>query len=249
MDALFDTIAGLPVHPLMVHAAVVLLPLGALGLIALVVRPVWRARYGGLVVATLVAGALAAVVAEESGEALAARVGSPGEHAEWGERLTAGALGLAAVAVAWWVLHRRAARADRSTASTTGLGVLGVLLAVVVLGLTVAAGHSGATAAWADRIGPGSGGTAGPGPSASGSPTASLTMAEVARHAASSSCWTVVDGQVYDLTSWVTEHPGGTAAIEGLCGTDGTAAFRGQHGSSGEPSARLESFLLGPLRP
>ena len=43
---MFDLINGLPVHPLVVHAVVVLLPLAALGTIALAVRPAWRRPYG-----------------------------------------------------------------------------------------------------------------------------------------------------------------------------------------------------------
>ena len=42
---MFDLINGLPVHPLVVHAVVVLLPLATLGLIAIAVRPAWRRTY------------------------------------------------------------------------------------------------------------------------------------------------------------------------------------------------------------
>ena len=35
----FDLFAGLPLHPLAVHVPVVLLPLGALGLLVLIVVP------------------------------------------------------------------------------------------------------------------------------------------------------------------------------------------------------------------
>lgn len=77
MEDLFDTIAGLPIHPLVVHAAVVLLPLGALGLVAMVVKPALQERYGSLIMAVIVMGAGSAFVADQSGEALAARVGSP----------------------------------------------------------------------------------------------------------------------------------------------------------------------------
>ena len=38
----FDLINGLPVHPLVVHAVVVLVPLAALGTIAIALRPAWR---------------------------------------------------------------------------------------------------------------------------------------------------------------------------------------------------------------
>ena len=51
LTAVFDLINGVPIHPLVVHAVVVLLPLAVLGTIAIVVRPAWRLRYGPLVVA------------------------------------------------------------------------------------------------------------------------------------------------------------------------------------------------------
>ena len=39
------TIFGIPAHPLLVHAVVVLLPLAAVCAAALAVRPSWRQRY------------------------------------------------------------------------------------------------------------------------------------------------------------------------------------------------------------
>ena len=47
-SGLFSTIAGLPLHPLVVHLAVVVLPASALALVALVLVPRWRARYATL---------------------------------------------------------------------------------------------------------------------------------------------------------------------------------------------------------
>lgn len=73
------------------------------------------------------------------------------------------------------------------------------------------------------------------------------TLAAVAGHADISSCWTVINGKVYDLTAWIASHPGGERAILGLCGTDGTAAFEGRHGGQGEPEATLASFTIGVL--
>ena len=72
-SSLFDSIAGLPLHPLVVHFAVVLLPLGALGLVVLVLVPKWADRYGWLTVGAIAVGTGAAFVAKESGEALAAK--------------------------------------------------------------------------------------------------------------------------------------------------------------------------------
>ena len=80
-SSLFDSIAGLPLHPLVVHFAVVLLPLGALGLVVLVLVPKRADRYGWLTVGAIAVGTGAAFVAKESGEALAAKVGEPQTHA------------------------------------------------------------------------------------------------------------------------------------------------------------------------
>ena len=86
-DGPFDLIAGIPVHPLVVHAAVVLLPLSALALIAIIIVPRLRRPLGWLTMAGLAVGAGAAIVARLSGEQLAARVGEPQQHLELGEKL------------------------------------------------------------------------------------------------------------------------------------------------------------------
>jgi cytochrome b involved in lipid metabolism len=78
-----------------------------------------------------------------------------------------------------------------------------------------------------------------------GAPT--LTMTEVATHNSASSCYTVINGSVYDLTMWVNMHPGGKAPILSLCGTDGTARFTAKHGSAEKPNAALARFKIGVL--
>lgn len=77
--------------------------------------------------------------------------------------------------------------------------------------------------------------------------TSGYTMAEVATHASAQSCWTVIAGSVYDLTTWIARHPGGSRAILSICGTDGTAAFTRQHGSSANAQATLASFRIGAV--
>ena len=91
-----------------------------------------------------------------------------------------------------------------------------------------------------------------PAPSAPAEPKeaepAGYTMADVRLHASAASCWTAIQGNVYDLTSWISRHPGGKSAITRLCGTDGTDDFLDQHGGDRSAISRLESFLLGPLQ-
>lgn len=73
------------------------------------------------------------------------------------------------------------------------------------------------------------------------------TMTDVRAHASASSCWTVVNGSVYDLTAWISRHPGGKGAIMGMCGKDGTSAFLSEHNGDLKAESRLAGFLLGPL--
>ncbi len=90
--------------------------------------------------------------------------------------------------------------------------------------------------------------TASPTPTPTPTPTiAGYTMAQVKANNSAKSCWTVIDGFVYNLTSWVSSHPGGAGAILFLCGTDGTNAFKAQHEQQARPAVRLDSYKLGPL--
>lgn len=106
---MFDLINGIPIHPLVVHVIVVMLPLAVLGTIAIVLRPEWRLRYGHLVVALELASVVLLPVATSSGESLEERVGDPGEHAELGERLIWFAIPLLVLtALLVWLERRRA---------------------------------------------------------------------------------------------------------------------------------------------
>ncbi len=78
--------------------------------------------------------------------------------------------------------------------------------------------------------------------------TAGYTLEQVKANNTASSCWSVIDGSVYDLTKWIGSHPGGAANIRGLCGIDGTSAFKSRHGNSSGPTGQLANYLLGPLR-
>jgi len=74
------------------------------------------------------------------------------------------------------------------------------------------------------------------------------TMEEVAKHNSKESCWTVIRGEVYDLTNWIDKHPGGADKILKICGKDGTDLFVRQHGGKEKPEKILESFEIGTLK-
>ncbi len=152
---MFDLFNGLPVHPLVVHAVVVLLPLAVIGTIAIAVRPTWRLRYGYLVVACAAVATVLIPVATSSGEALEERVGEPGNHAELGDQLIWFAIPTLVLALALVWLARRT-EAGKPALGPKWLPTTVAVLAVVAgLATTVQVyrvGDSGARAAWGDQV-------------------------------------------------------------------------------------------------
>jgi len=151
----FDLINGIPVHPLVIHAAVVLVPLTALGLMVMAIWPRFSGRYGWLVVASGVIATLSCFVAKESGEALEDRVGEPGfDHAELGDKMPIFAAVMLIAVVALWLLDRSAP--TDGPAPRRGLriavAVLGVLIALGNLVWVFRVGDSGAKSVWTGRV-------------------------------------------------------------------------------------------------
>ncbi|RYC03802.1 DUF2231 domain-containing protein [Nocardioides zhouii] len=117
---MFDTFNGLPLHPLIVHGVVVLLPLAIVGTVAIALRPAWRTRYGFLVVGAALAATAMIPVATSSGEALEKRVGDPGEHAELGDQLLWFAVALLLTSALLVFLQWRAERVAATSGDFTG---------------------------------------------------------------------------------------------------------------------------------
>lgn len=149
---MFDTIFGLPVHALVVHAVVVLVPLMCLITLAVSFKPEWRTRFSLWVVGANAVVFLLALAGKESGEQLQYRLsvaaGRPiaEQHGEYGDLLPWFALGLlVASALVWFAAPRG------------GMLIPTALLAVVVtalstIGWTVLVGDTGARAVWEDVI-------------------------------------------------------------------------------------------------
>lgn len=74
-----------------------------------------------------------------------------------------------------------------------------------------------------------------------------LTLEEVKKHASSTSCWSIVYENVFDLTKWIPLHPGGAEKIRAICGVDGTSAFERQHTGDGGAASQLSRYFLGKL--
>ena len=161
---MLDTIGGIPLHPLIVHAVVVLVPLASLLLLLAAVSPRIRRWAGLLTPITATIALVLTPMASQSGEALQRRVAeSPAleEHTELGDTLVFYVFLVAVLAWVLWLLDRRARAA--TPAATTGDAApasaprSGLLTAVIVLSVlavvattvqVVRIGHSGAQASW-----------------------------------------------------------------------------------------------------
>ena len=73
------------------------------------------------------------------------------------------------------------------------------------------------------------------------------SMANIAKNNSTSSCWAAISGKAYDLTAWISKHPGGSGAIVSICGTDATSVFQGRHGGQSAPASSLSVYLLGDV--
>jgi len=260
-DNPFFLITGLPVHTLIVHFAVSMIPLSAIALIAIVLVPKWRGAFLWATLIGLTIGTGAAFISKLSGQALAAVVGVSQTHSKWGDILPWLSLLLLVVALMWAWVSRHAAKQDPAPTISLGkgpqlaLGLIAIVLSVAAFALTVVVGHTGAGAVWESRsldtentedtsTAPSS--SAVPAPSSSAGAAGGLTLADVKAHSTPQDCWSLVSGQVYDLTSWISQHPGGPGVIEAMCGKDGTAAYEGKHGGSASAGAALAGLAVTP---
>ena len=144
--AMFETIFGLPTHPLVVHAAVVLVPLAAIGAIIMAFAPKFSVRFGPAVVVIAAIGVVASILSRQSGESLALLRGVSADHQSSGSLMPLFALALFAVALALWLIDRRGGR--RRVLGTQILAVVVVAVAVLSTGWTIRTGHTGAQMVW-----------------------------------------------------------------------------------------------------
>lgn len=151
--SIVDTFNGLPLHVLVVHAAVIVTPVAALAALALV-RPSWRTRFRWPVAIALLVAWLLVWLARASGEALQVAIGDQlsankavvdalDAHIVAADKLNYVLLTLVVVAVLFaWLLPKLP-----HAAGTVGAVVVAVL-AVMVIGLAAQTGEQGARTAW-----------------------------------------------------------------------------------------------------
>ncbi|HEX5202200.1 DUF2231 domain-containing protein [Paractinoplanes rhizophilus] len=153
---MFDQINGLPVHALVLHAAVVFVPLLALGAIVYALVAPWRSKIGWAVLLLGIVAPISTFVAKESGEELYDRLISQGvkgrgkeildDHMHFGTMTFWFSLALGLVSIVAVVL-------SRGSGSTPKVVQWVLAAAMVVLGLFAGyyvfrTGDAGATAVW-----------------------------------------------------------------------------------------------------
>jgi uncharacterized membrane protein len=155
--AVFDQINGLPVHVLVIHAAVVFVPLLALGAIVYAVVPRWRSRIGWAVILLAIVAPIVTFVSMESGKKLYDRLIANGlkgtgkqmldNHMGFGSLTFWFTLALGVVALVMAVLTVRKPRSLPRLAEL-GLAVITVALAAISGYYVFRTGDSGAHVVW-----------------------------------------------------------------------------------------------------
>lgn len=141
-------LAGLPLHPLLVHGAVVLVPLVAFGALVMSYLPSFSRRHGKIILGLAIIGQISVFLAKISGEAFEDILNKNVEkHAELGEIAPFVTIPMVVLIYLRW-------RMDRA-GSTFGSVLIRRLtsVALVVASLTsivfiFLVGHSGAESVW-----------------------------------------------------------------------------------------------------
>ena len=144
----FDLILSLPVHPLVVHSAVVLVPIVALSALVMSYLPSFSRRYGKLVIALAVIAQLTLFIAKASGESFAERIGKEVErHQNFGDLAPWVTLPMLILLFIRWRMDREGATVGSPLIRRlVSLGlILAAIAALVIIFLT---GHSGAESVW-----------------------------------------------------------------------------------------------------
>eukprot|EP00800_Vazella_pourtalesii_P017625 TRINITY_DN5440_c0_g1_i1.p1 TRINITY_DN5440_c0_g1~~TRINITY_DN5440_c0_g1_i1.p1 ORF type:complete len:139 (-),score=26.40 TRINITY_DN5440_c0_g1_i1:98-469(-) len=72
------------------------------------------------------------------------------------------------------------------------------------------------------------------------------TWEEIQQHSTRSSLWIVFENKVYDITSFLTDHPGGEEVLLEQAAQDATVAFN-DVGHSEDALVKRRGFLIGEL--
>lgn len=143
-ESIWADINGLPAHPLVIHAVIVLLPLMSLILIFGIFKKRFISKFHLYLIPATSLTTFFAVVAKSSGEELSKVTFLPKEHAEWGERLAAVSVAL----LVTLILHVLVTVYKRKKVLAKIISFALLALAITSIALTYVVGHSGAESVW-----------------------------------------------------------------------------------------------------
>jgi len=145
---LFGSVAGLPLHPLVIHASIVLIPLVAIGALVMSYLPSFSRRYGKLILVIALFAQVSLFLAKVTGEAFEEILDKDmGNHAELGEIAPFVTLPMVVLIYLRWRLDRSGATVGSVwVRRLTSLALILASLASIVVMVLV--GHSGAQSVW-----------------------------------------------------------------------------------------------------
>jgi cytochrome b involved in lipid metabolism len=71
------------------------------------------------------------------------------------------------------------------------------------------------------------------------------TRSEISTHKTPESCWIIIDDYVFDVTSYLSEHPGGRSVLLEYSGNDATIAFNDANHVDG--IRLMENYCIGKV--
>ena len=151
----FDKIDNIPLHPLVVHAPVVIIPIVMVGILITSFKMEWHKRFSiPLGLLTFIA-LVASYLAKESGEYLEEHVRETRlmeEHAEMGDAFFSISLIMAVLVAIWcaypFILNRVSLLKDKAKFARIALSAVTILFCVYATFAVYQVGHSGAKSVW-----------------------------------------------------------------------------------------------------
>jgi hypothetical protein len=145
---LFGSVAGLPLHPLVIHASIVLIPLVAIGALVMSYLPSFSRRFGKLILVIALFAQVSLFLAKVTGEAFEEILDKDmGNHAELGEIAPFITVPMVALIYLRWRLDRSGATVGSAwVRRLTSLALIVASLASIAV--IVLVGHSGAESVW-----------------------------------------------------------------------------------------------------
>ena len=74
-----------------------------------------------------------------------------------------------------------------------------------------------------------------------------FTEEEVGKHNTEEDCWLIIGGEVYDVSKYLDDHPGGSEVLMEFAGADGTTMFE-DVGHSSEARSTMHEYRIGSLK-